>query len=67
LGQICQHSAVDVTEIISLAEPVRAQKIFMGRFIQWHVVVISISCALFVTSQLDVIFMFPNQRFGDVC
>ena len=23
--------------------------------------------SLFMTSQLDVIFMFPNQRFGEVC
>ena len=23
-------------------------------------------CALFVTSQFDVIFMFPNQHFGEV-
>jgi len=30
-------------------------------------VVIYIWCALFVTSQFDVIFMFPNQRFGQVC
>jgi len=29
-------------------------------------VVICIWCALFVTSQFDVIFMFPNQRFGEV-
>jgi len=29
----------------------RTQKIFMGGFIQWHMVVISIWCALFVTSQ----------------
>jgi len=34
-------------------------------FIQWHLVVISISCPLFVTSQVDVIFMFPNQHFGE--
>jgi len=47
----------------------RRQKIFMGGFIQWHVVVISICiwCALFVTSQFDVIFMFPNQRFREIC
>jgi len=36
-------------------------------FIQWHMVVICIWCALFVTSQFDVIFMFPNQCFGEVC
>jgi len=39
----------------------------MGVFNQWHVVVICIWCALFVSSQFDVIFMFPNQRSGDVC
>jgi len=40
---------------------------FHGGFIQWHMVVIYIWCALFVMSQFDVIFMFPNQRFGEVC
>jgi len=30
-------------------------------------VVICIWCSLFVTSQFDVISMFPNQRFGEVC
>jgi len=24
-------------------------------------------CALFLTSQFNVIFTFPNQRFGEVC
>ena len=36
-----------------------------GCLVQGHMVVIW--CALFVTSQFDVIFMFPNQRFGEVC
>jgi len=46
-------------------------------FLCWYVVcemekricpvVICIWCALFVTSQFDVISMFPNQRFGEVC
>jgi len=46
----------------------RTQKIFMGGgLVQSHMVVICIWCALFVTSQFDVISMFPNQRFGDVC
>jgi len=45
----------------------RPQKIFMGGFIQWHTVVIYIWCALFVTSQFVVAFMFTNQRFGEVC
>jgi len=42
-------------------------KISWGYFIQWHMVVICIWCALFVTSQFNVILMFPNQRFGEVC
>ena len=45
----------------------RTQKILMGVFIQWHVVVISIWCVLFVTSQFHVAVMFPNQGFGEVC
>ena len=40
---------------------------FHGGFIQWHAVVICIWCALFVTSQCDVVFMFSNQCFGEVC
>ena len=40
---------------------------FHGAFIQWHIVVICIGCAMFVTSQFDVVFMFPNQRLGEVC
>jgi len=43
------------------------RKFLWGIFIQWHMVVISIWCALFVTSQCDVIVLFPNQRFGEVC
>ena len=35
-------------------------------FIQWNMVVICIWCAVFVKSQFDVIFMFLNQRFGEV-
>ena len=45
----------------------RTQKIFMGDFNQWHMVGICIWCAMFVTSQFDVIVMFPNQRFGEIC
>ena len=43
------------------------RKFSMGGFAQGHMVVICIWCAPFVTSQFDVIFMFPNQRFGEVC
>jgi len=42
------------------------RKFSRGGFIQ-HTVIICIWCALFVTSQFDAIFMFPNQRFGEVC
>jgi len=38
----------------------------MGGFIQWHSVVICIWCALFVTSQFDVIVLFPDQRFSEI-
>ena len=36
-------------------------------FIEWLMVVICIWSALCVTSQFDVIFMFPSQRFDEVC
>jgi len=39
----------------------------MGVFTQWHKVVICTWCALFMTSQFDVLVMFPNQHFGEVC
>jgi len=38
----------------------RTQKILIGGFIQWHVLVICIWCALFVTSQVDVICFQTN-------
>ena len=43
------------------------RKFSWGGFTQWHVMVICIWCAPFLTSQFDVIFMFPNQHFGEVC
>jgi len=43
------------------------RKFSWGEFIQWHMVVICLWCAFFVTSQFGVIFMFPNQCFGEVC
>ena len=43
------------------------RKISWGGFIQWHRTVICIQCAVFVTSQFDVIVLFQNQRFGEVC
>jgi len=43
-----------------------AENFHEGGFIQWHMAVICISCALFVTSQFDVRFMFLNERLGEV-
>jgi len=36
-------------------------------FIQWHMMIICMWCALFITSQFDVIFMLPNQPFRQIC
>jgi len=43
------------------------RKFSWGGLVQGHMVVICILCALFLTSQFDVISMFPNQRLNDVC
>jgi len=43
------------------------RKFSWGGFIQWHMVVICIWCALFITLQFDVIFMLPNQPFREIC
>ena len=40
---------------------------FSWGFIHWHMVAIYIWCALFLTSQVDVIFMFPNQSYREIC
>jgi len=37
------------------------RKFSWGGSIQWHMVVICIWCALFVTSQFDVIFVFSSE------
>jgi len=42
------------------------RKFSWGDLVQGHMVVICIWCSLFVTSQFDVIYMFPNQSFGEV-
>jgi len=52
---ICKSSAVAYAETFH-----------GGGFIQRQKVVICIWCVLFVTSQNDVIVLFPNQRFGEV-
>jgi len=44
-----------------------AENFHGGVSIQRFMVVICIWCALFMTSQFDVRFMFRNQRFGEVC
>jgi len=44
------------------------RKFSWGCFIQWHMVVTCVWSTLLVTSQFDVIFIFPKQqRFGEVC
>jgi len=45
---------------------VYAENFHGGVLVQGHMVVICIWCALFVTSQFDVMSMYPNQRFGEV-
>jgi len=72
----CVESKCSAVEVACLAQNIRhsstsqwrTQKTFtVVGFIQWHMVVICIWCALFVTSQSDVIFMFLKQRFGEAC
>ena len=54
-------------KISGLASVAYAENFHGGVFIQWHRVVICIWCALFVASQFDVMVLFPNQGFGEVC
>ena len=62
---------VKITKNVSLAAIARysgvRRKFSWGGLGKDHMVVICIWFALLVTSQLDVISMFPNQRFGEVC
>jgi len=44
-----------------------AENFHGGFLVQGHIVAICIGGELFVTSQFDVISVFPNQRFGEVC
>jgi len=44
-----------------------AENLHGGDFTPWRMVVISVWCALFVTSLCDVVFMFPNQHFREIC
>jgi len=34
---------------------------------QWRMVIIVTGYTLFVASEYDAIFTFPDQRFGEVC
>ena len=43
-----------------------AENFHWAGLVQGHMVVNCVWCSLFVTSQFDVICMFPNQRFGEV-
>jgi len=44
-----------------------AENFHGGVLVHCRMVAICIWCALFATSQFDVICMFPIQRFGEVC
>ena len=56
------------TSDVLKSDPVAyAENFHGGGLVQGHMVVIYIWFALFVTSQFDVMSMFPNQRFGEVC
>jgi len=61
------HFSINQTRTWTCSSVAYAEN-FHGRvLVQGHMVVICIYCALFVTSQIDVMSMFPNQRFGEVC
>jgi len=56
-----------MNSMFGYTRPVAYAENFHGEgFIQLHMVVICIWCALFVMSQFNVIFMFPKQHFGEV-
>jgi len=61
LPSCCIHFANTNQPVNILDTQWRTQKIFMGGFIQWQMMVICIWCALLVTSQFDVIFMFSSE------
>jgi len=64
----CFLSSAQIDKLYHELKQWCTQKIFMGGvLVKDHMVVICIWCALFVTSQFDVISTFPNQRFGEVC
>jgi len=61
LTPTCKPKTAFFSECIKVACTVAyAEKFHEGLSIQWNMVVICIWCALFVTSQSDVIFMFPD-------
>jgi len=60
-------SAKSTTLLFRLTVSGVRRKFSWGEFIQWRKVVTCVRCTLLVRSQFDVIFMFPKQRFGDVC
>jgi len=63
----CTNAKFEVFHVICVKPSGVRRNFFWVGFIQWHRVVICIWCALFVMSQNDVIVLFPNQRFGEVC
>ena len=69
-AQPCRYTASEAFSSVKKAmryiSGVR-RKFSWGGLVQGHMVVICFWCALFATSQFDVISMFPNERFGEVC
>jgi len=57
----------EVRHCVVLPDSGVRRKFSWGVLVLGHMVVICFWYALFVTSQFDVISMFPNQRFGEVC
>jgi len=53
--------------IKTLASVAYAENFHGWGFIQWHMAVICIWCALFVRHNLTPWSCFPKQRFGEVC
>jgi len=49
------------------AKPTKDPSAATGLIEQWRMVVMVTRYTLFVTSQYDVIFMFANQRYDEVC
>jgi len=55
-----QKTILTTVELDACLDSSTRRKFSWGGFIQWHMVVVCIWCALFVTSQFNVMLMFPK-------